>query len=490
MGTMRAYQIPPAELPDDLDISDWGPGPRIGYVLRKTPDFFEPALSFEFRRMIPGDSAEEVVKNLFDSMIKAVKEANPLEMLVAVFVPGGALAVVGGHMIVGMVKDKLHQMGLVANCMRKIKNARKLHELTEAAAYLGMALAKVWVELWMIMMAEAIGVALEGAAHTIRGIKAARGLARGMEEAGEEATAQAAKETAQGAAGKKPAPKVEIELSTKPRTPVPDDELPPTLDRPPVEGEPPGKPRTRVPDDELPPTLDRPPTEDELRPPEPPEEAPPENVRPPQAPDKADLEIQDRYGKWISEEKKLNNATTNTKVEATDKFREGLAKKDPTKTPQQLRDTMGYCETEFGPDGRPTGRRTNHIDGGMDPDVIDAVKRHENAHYYSDQAWKSRFTSVDVGGKSVNLNEGVTELFSREAGDGAHTGAYPRETEMARLIQEKVGEDTLAKAYFQGDKAAMDAVEKAAQDLAKDPKALEKALKKAEVADHLTQLDT
>lgn len=82
---------------------------------------------------------------------------------------------------------------------------------------------------------------------------------------------------------------------------------------------------------------------------------------------------------------------------------------------------------------------------------------HEQVHHYSSPAFKSEFHSVN----GVKVNEGVTEHFTRQVYGGSRKGIYDMETKVADSLAKKVGDETLRKAYFGGDKESMDAVRNA-----------------------------
>lgn len=74
-----------------------------------------------------------------------------------------------------------------------------------------------------------------------------------------------------------------------------------------------------------------------------------------------------------------------------------------------------------------------------------ATTIHESMHLYSDKAWKAL---------GFNPNEGATEFFTKKlcAEQKITRGDfYPDQHKSVKRLAEVVGEDTLAKAYFDGD---------------------------------------
>jgi hypothetical protein len=193
----------------------------------------------------------------------------------------------------------------------------------------------------------------------------------------------------------------------------------------------------------------------------------PETERLRREPDKMDKQVQDKFGDYISKEKKENNASSNTKVEPPDKFQKGVQdRKLPTETEKDLQGVQGEMVREKGPDGKYTGKRTTHINGGLDEATQAAVKRHEYTHFYSSDTFIKEFSKVEVGAeKPLNLNEGVTEYFAREAaGDTSPPRIYANEVRLAEAVAKDVGEETLRKAYFEGDAESIAKVRKALDD--------------------------
>ena len=86
---------------------------------------------------------------------------------------------------------------------------------------------------------------------------------------------------------------------------------------------------------------------------------------------------------------------------------------------------------------------------------------HEAVHHYSDDSFKSQFYNI----QGVKLNEGVTELYTRELNPENREGHYTSELAWAKKVETEVGEDQLKKAYFGGDKTAMAEVERAMNKL-------------------------
>jgi hypothetical protein len=76
---------------------------------------------------------------------------------------------------------------------------------------------------------------------------------------------------------------------------------------------------------------------------------------------------------------------------------------------------------------------------------------HEQMHHYSSSKFISSFGVVS----GVKFNEGVTEYLTRKMYSGDRSGHYDTEEQLAEVVAKKVGDDTLAKAYFEGDDAAM-----------------------------------
>jgi hypothetical protein len=373
---------------------------------------------------------------LFQTLLKP-------DVLIAMAVnPAAGLSLMVGH--------------LAADFMKEIDRAKTGQELVRLSAKLAHIIGNLYVQLLLAILTEGVATA---ASEVIGGVRAAKGLAEGMEALETAEVEEAAAVSSRPLRTFEPPTVREVPGGGSADT-IPETAEAPTVRNPP-EGPEPATVRNPPPEPE--PTTIRD---------VPAEETPPETVRSRQSPDKSDAQIQDRYGKYISEEKKLNNATSNTKLQPPDKFKEGVwDRKLPGETAEDLEGVQGEMVREKGPDGKYTGKRTSYLDGGLDEGVLEHVKRHEYNHFYSDNAFIKEFSAVDVGApKPVNFNEGVTEYFAREAGGvkGPPT-AYPDEVRLAEQVAKEVGEDTLAKAYFQGDKDAMDQVRKALKKLGEEP---------------------
>lgn len=100
------------------------------------------------------------------------------------------------------------------------------------------------------------------------------------------------------------------------------------------------------------------------------------------------------------------------------------------------KNTVGYCER----DGniyidRDKGAELTH-------DLV-----HENLHFQTE------------GFKSKSLNEGTTEHFTQQICDRERIpyskGYYAKETEIAKILDEKLGDDVLKNAYLHGDETAI-----------------------------------
>lgn len=81
-----------------------------------------------------------------------------------------------------------------------------------------------------------------------------------------------------------------------------------------------------------------------------------------------------------------------------------------------------------------------------------ATTIHESIHLFSDDAYKAAF--------GFNANEGTTELWTKKVCAEqklARGDFYPNEHKSVKKLADKVGEDALAAAYFQGKVAELEA---------------------------------
>ncbi|MGB6597631.1 MAG: PAAR domain-containing protein [Candidatus Acidiferrum sp.] len=148
----------------------------------------------------------------------------------------------------------------------------------------------------------------------------------------------------------------------------------------------------------------------------------------------ADKAVLDKFGADIPETAKTPSAGSATVLQPDSDFKDGLKSRHPGMEKNYDLNSI-YGESY-----------QKKIFVNQDKNYAGTLY-HEDIHHYSSSAFKKGFGKY----KGVKVNEGVTEYFTRQVPSENRAGHYDVETKVAEKIAKGVGEDTLKKAYFQGD---------------------------------------
>jgi uncharacterized Zn-binding protein involved in type VI secretion len=148
----------------------------------------------------------------------------------------------------------------------------------------------------------------------------------------------------------------------------------------------------------------------------------------------ADKAVLEKFGNVILESAKKPSAASGTELQSDVDFKEGLKKRHPKIEKTHNIDAI-YGESY-----------QKKIFVNKDKEYAGTLY-HEDIHHYSSDTFKKDFGKYN----GVSVNEGVTEYFTRQVTKEDRSGHYDTETKVAEKLAEGVGEDTLKKAYFQGD---------------------------------------
>lgn len=120
---------------------------------------------------------------------------------------------------------------------------------------------------------------------------------------------------------------------------------------------------------------------------------------------------------------------------------------------------------------RTTMHETNHF-ASYNREIIVPGKDGYTVYYTSGVRQASWFHSTQTGenisisGKNRGLNEGITTMYTNrqmaevsplKAAEADRQNGYPHATEICRQLEQMVGQDAVAKAYYGGDTKALEA---------------------------------
>jgi uncharacterized Zn-binding protein involved in type VI secretion len=148
----------------------------------------------------------------------------------------------------------------------------------------------------------------------------------------------------------------------------------------------------------------------------------------------ADEAVLAKFGSDIPKSAKTPNAASVTELQSDSDFKAGLLKRHPGMDKHFDLDAIygeSYKQKIF------VNQEKNYS----------GTLYHEDVHHYSSAVFKKEFGTYN----GVKINEGVTEYFTRQVTTEDRSGHYDVEQKVAAKIAKGVGEDTLKKAYFQGD---------------------------------------
>lgn len=151
--------------------------------------------------------------------------------------------------------------------------------------------------------------------------------------------------------------------------------------------------------------------------------------------------IEKRFGAYIAPEKMAMARQTPTAFLDQATYRQALRKTDPTLTEKEIAETLGH----YLPSTSKTHVNHNTI-------VVPNVTAHERLHQLANPKFAERF--------GPDMDEGATGYFSRhiygELGLLETQGMnYPEYRRLINLMGSRVGDEPIAKAYFQGDFRAL-----------------------------------
>jgi hypothetical protein len=162
-------------------------------------------------------------------------------------------------------------------------------------------------------------------------------------------------------------------------------------------------------------------------------------------PEQVEKEVTDKYGKDIPKAQLANPASKVTNFQDDKAFTDDLKKRHPNLESQGIDPSSVVGESYEG----KIFINKDKADVG--------TAYHEQLHHYSNSKFIEQFSKIN----GVKFNEGVTEYFTRKMYSGSRAGHYDSEEAVAEAVAKKIGEDTLKKAYFQGDDDAMKKVKDA-----------------------------
>lgn len=157
--------------------------------------------------------------------------------------------------------------------------------------------------------------------------------------------------------------------------------------------------------------------------------------------EEADKAVLQKFGSDIPESAKKPSAGSVTELQSDKDFKDALKKRHPG------------IEKSYDIDSIYGESYNKKIFVNKDKDYAGTLY-HEDIHHYSSENFRKEFGRY----KGVKVNEGATEYFTRQVTDANRAGHYDMETKVAEKVAKGVGDDTLKKAYFQGDAASIQKV--------------------------------
>jgi hypothetical protein len=160
----------------------------------------------------------------------------------------------------------------------------------------------------------------------------------------------------------------------------------------------------------------------------------------------ADRKTQDRWAKYIPEAKKQKAAADLVTFLPDAEYEKRVKERFGEKT--KVEDVFGWYDGDTDEIVMPMRRRD-----------LEGTLVHESLHYYSHDDFYTLSDKVENDYGVVGLKEGAAEFFTQRTVT-TKIKSYRDETRVVRRLVRDVGAGTVAKAFFQGDSAAIEKIDK------------------------------
>jgi hypothetical protein len=157
----------------------------------------------------------------------------------------------------------------------------------------------------------------------------------------------------------------------------------------------------------------------------------------------SDKKILDKFGKYILESVRKPSAASVTKILSNEEFKKQYEKDNGSLDGFETTNAYWYKGKIYINDSKAN----------------EGTPVHEGLHHYTHREFRKQLHKV----KGVKFEEGVTEYFTRQTVTTKRTGIYDHAPSghaksplgWAQTVARELGEETLRKAYFQGDAEAI-----------------------------------